>query len=265
MTDWLKRISTIISPQENLLLGNSAATAALSPAPLFSMHRENQDEKLEKPAEKQAMPIENHSEQVDMDENLKALKHLRDLPRGTHVDSRIAGIQNLLGDEQVFKTLKMLRWPQGTLCPRCHSSNVIRQEPPPAAEDQRHHYVCLHCKGEGDPSDFDDFTGLPIESIQALRQWILCWYLIGFCSIHQIAKVLGLSIETVIRMASLGSDISDYPKKHQAENQSKDLLEKQAKKAKEHAEHKRSEVDTQEDYTRSFSKSPTKPGPKSKL
>jgi len=145
------------------------------------------------------------------DENMKALKHLRELPRGTQVDSRIAGIQNLLREHEIFKTLQMLRWPQGVVCPRCHASNIVRRDPPPNATDQRYYYVCLNCKGEGDPSEFDDFTGLPIGSLHGLRRWVLCWYLLGFCSVHQIAKVLGVSVQEVFQMATIGSELTSLP------------------------------------------------------
>jgi len=194
------------------------------------------------------------------DDNIKALKHLRSLPRGTQVDSRIAAIHSLLGESEIFKTLKMLRWPQGVICPRCHSSNVVRRDPPEDAVDQRHFYVCLNCKGDGSPSDFDDFTGLPIGEMHALRQWILCWYLIGFCSVAQIAKVLGISIQEVMQIAQLGTELTTLPDESaalQAKQELRDRKLKEGKKA-------RMDVEQQEDYTRSASKAPLKPGYKSK-
>lgn len=197
---------------------------------------------------------------TEREDNLKALKKLRALPRGTQVESRIAAIENLLGQHEVFKTLNMLRWPQGVICPHCHSTNVVKREAPKNAPDARHHYVCLNCKEDGNPSDFDDFSGLPISSVHALRQWILCWYLIGFCSINQIAKVLGLSIAEVIEMAKHGSELTELPR---AEEQLKSKQE-YATKERKAREDARISAGLEEDK-RSFSKSPTKPGPKSKL
>ncbi|MFI4938351.1 MAG: transposase [Candidatus Berkiellales bacterium] len=196
------------------------------------------------------------------DEELKALKRLRELPRGTQVESRIGAIQSLLGEDQVFKTLKMLRWPEGPICPRCHSNNVIRKGPPPHSADSRHYYFCLNCRDDGNPSDFDDFTGLPIGSIQALRQWILCWYLIGFCSIAQIAKVLGISIQEAIQMATLGSELTQLSAKAEEAKTGKELLQRQKK---ERARVAGVMVERQEEDAKSFSKSPTRPGPKTKL
>ncbi|MGD9592597.1 MAG: transposase [Candidatus Berkiella sp.] len=194
------------------------------------------------------------------DDNIKALKHLRSLPRGTQVDSRIAAIKSLLGDGEIFKTLKMLRWPQGVICPRCHSSNVVRRDPPADAVDQRHFYVCLNCKGDGSPSDFDDFTGLPIGEMRALKQWILCWYLIGFCSVAQIAKVLGISVHEVMQIAQLGNELTQLPQDKATLQARQELEERKLKDSKK----QRERVDQQEDYTRSASKAPLKPGYKSK-
>ena len=188
-------------------------------------------------------------------DNLDALNRLRALPRGTQVDSRIAAIQALLGEKEVFKTLKALRSPQGVVCPRCGSKNVVRRDPPANSNDQRHFYECLNCKGEGDPSDFDDFTGLPIGTLHSLRQTILCWYLLGFCSIGQIAKVLGLSIQEIMQLATIGSEIAE-----KAESYSKYSMA--GEKNEKSASQKTTEYD--EDLTRSASKSPFKPGYKSK-
>lgn len=186
-------------------------------------------------------------------DNLEALNRLRALPRGTQVDSRIAAIQALLGEREIFKTLKSLRWPQDVLCPRCHSANVIRRDPPADAIDQRHHYECLNCKGDGSLSDFDDFTGLPIGSLHSLRQVILCWYLLGFCSLAQIAKVLGLSVHEIMQMAKIGSELVERASSHY-----------NAQKNKSDHSHTKESIEYDEELTRSASKSPFKPGYKSK-
>lgn len=284
MSDWLKRITSIISEQSETVptsdrdkrftpLQAQSDQQTLSRSLFTPPSRQDPTFSSRLPAAWVATPpttvIKLQDEEIkaktamEEDDNLKALKRLRDLPRGSQVDSRIAAINNLLGENEVFKTLKMLRWPQGVNCPRCHSSNVVRRDPPADAVDQRHFYVCLNCKGSGGQSDFDDFTGLPIESIHALRQWILCWYLIGFCSINQIAKVLGLSLAQVMQIASVGNDLPSLPDAD-AKLRSKELFTQKERKTKE-TKKARDIIETDEEYRRSVSRSPLKPGNKSKL
>ncbi len=291
MSDWFKKITDLISDSDNSVATpyeakeiNKTILTKLEGLPdaLFeSTHQRRRDPSYAKhdrrsvvrapsrQAHTETLPLppistdeENimSSETTHDDDNIKALKRLRELPRNTQVDSRIAAIHSLLGEGEIFKTLKMLRWPQGVICPRCHSSNVVRRDPPADAADQRHYYVCLNCKGDGSPSDFDDFTGLPIGEIRALRQWILCWYLIGFCSVAQIAKVLGISIQEVMQIATLGNELTELPD-NEAELQAK--VELKDKKSKENR-NKRARIDEQEEKTRSASLSPLKPGYKSK-
>lgn len=191
---------------------------------------------------------------MDKQDELDALDRLRALPRGTQVESRIAAIQALLGEKEIFKTLKKLRWPQGVICPRCRSTNVVRRDPPISAVDQRHYYECLSCKGDGSLSEFDDFTGLPLGSLHSLRQCILCWYLIGFCSVAQIAKALGLSLHEIMQMISIGSELQELP----------DPTMAPAVKVNSSRERANATTQYDEELTRSASKSPFKPGYKSK-
>lgn len=200
-------------------------------------------------------------------DNVSALKKLRELPRGmggANVDSRIAAIKNMLGEKEIFKTLQILRWPKGIVCPKCKSNNIVRRDPPPDSPDQRHYYVCLTCKGEGRASDFDDFTGLPVGSLHGLRQWIFCWYLIGFCSLSQISKVLGLSVADVSQIVQLGSQITEIAEGSEL----KDKMVSKARQAKEKNKSfyssRREVVNKQENDTRSESQNIYKPGPKSK-
>lgn len=202
------------------------------------------------------------------EENIKKLQALRLLPRGLNVDSRIAAIKDLLGEQEVFKTIQNLRWPEGIVCPRCHSTNIVLKKPPKGSTDKRGHYECLQCQKAGGNSIFDDLTGLPIEHaatqlINYLNQWILCWYLIGFCSITKIAQVLGLSLEQVMEIAKLGTHISELSEDAKARLEygffSKNYKEKNRLESK-----KKQEVTLRDElYTRSESKSPLKPGPKS--
>jgi transposase-like protein len=201
----------------------------------------------------------------ELEKNLKSLKHLRELPRGLQVDSRIAAIQALLKDNEMFRTLHSLRWPEGVVCPRCGSTHVVKRERPNDAEDQRWHFECLSCKGKGDESAFDDLTGLPFEeTIHAFRQWVLCWYLLGFCSISQISKILGISPELVMQLAQMSANITALPKKEDVlshtflQNSSKNRSQGFFKKQLEQTE-------KDELNTKSASLGRFKPGPKSKL
>jgi len=275
MADWFKRMTTMISSQEDntQLVKPTDGTHEFSS--LFSRHSlmkrinpvkpvppvKKSPPAVAIPSNKDDTPKEEEKVMKTPEDNLKALKRLRDLPRGTQVDSRIAAIEDLLGEKEIFITLKMLRWPQGVICPRCRSSNVIKLSPPVDAVDQRHYYECLNCKSSGKPSGFDDFTGLPIQSMHALRQWVLCWYLIGFCSVTQIAKVLGISLQQAIQIATYGNELAEFPEIDSEYSASGDYhSEKQ-----EHARHKRkAQIENQEERTRSKSKDPLKPGYKSK-
>jgi transposase-like protein len=198
------------------------------------------------------------------DSNISALSKLRELPRGTHVESRIAAIKNLLGDVEIFRTIKKLRWPLGVVCPKCHSPNVIAVDAPENAPDNRQYYECLDCQKDGDASGFDDLTGLPFgDTLHELREWVLCWYLIGFCSISQIARVLGLSMHEVIRMAEQGSKLSEANQKQLNELEKDYLASKKSAKKKSHAASKKEQTEKDELYTRSESRGKFKPGPKS--
>lgn len=200
------------------------------------------------------------------DGNVRALKKLREMPRGIgkDTDSRISAIKNMLGEKEIFKTLQMLRWPKGIVCPRCKSSKVVRRDPPPDVPDQRHYYECLNCKGEGRASDFDDFTGLPIGSLHGLRQWILCWYLLGFCSLSQISKALGLGIAEISQIIAMGSQITELAEgtELRKEVEAKDFQRKERKRS--FFENRKESIFKQEEDTRSESKNIFKPGPKSK-
>lgn len=194
----------------------------------------------------------------ELDSNMKALARLRELPRGTQIDSRIAAIQGILGEKEVFRTLHNLRWPEGVVCPRCRSGNIVRRDPPPDAPDARYYYECLNCKGAGNPSGFDGLTGLQVENaVHALRQWILCWYLLGFCSAAQIAKVLGLSLADVAELASLGANLVELPESS--------LLSYRQSQARTATENRKAQADSDELRAKSSSLGKYKPGPKSKL
>lgn len=201
-------------------------------------------------------------------ENIDKLNALRSLPRGTNVDSRIAAIKDLLGEAEVFKTIQNLRWPSGIICPRCHSTNIVRKDPPSTSSDQRGYYECLQCQGRGDSSFFDDLTGLPIHEAEShilgqVSNWILCWYLLGFCSLSKISEVLGLTLMQVIEMAELGTYMSEISKEKKQSLELGFFSKGYKEKARLDNEKKQAQVLKDELDTRSESKNPFKPGPKS--
>lgn len=187
--------------------------------------------------------------------NLKVLKRLKELPKGTSTENRVAAIQSLLREKEIFQTIKALRWPKGVVCPKCGSTNVVQRDPPKDSKDKRQYYVCLDCeKEDSSGGNFDDFTGLPISTLYALRQWILCWYLIGVCPLSHIARVLGLSVEEVTKIALSISELTVLPKTPELSKTVSHHYRSWARNA----------TDEQEERTRSESKTPLKPGPKSK-
>lgn len=198
----------------------------------------------------------------NLEKNLKSLKHLRELPRGTHVDSRIAAIQSLLKDKEIFRTIHNLRWPEGVVCPTCGSTHIVRREPPQDSEDQRWYFECLSCKGQGRHSNFDDLTGLPFADTSSLSQWVLCWYLLGFCSIAQISKVLGIAPDLVMQLAQMGANITVLPKKEDVLSHT--FLHSSKKKSEGFFKKQLEQTEKDELLTRSESVGKFKPGPKSK-
>lgn len=204
------------------------------------------------------------NQNIDVNDNeIKALKKLRALPRGSNVETRIAAIKDLLGDKEAFSTLRYLRWPKGIHCPFCKGTNIVHFIPDPSPqEDQnlKRHYKCLDCEKRGEGGIFDDFTGLPISSIRTLKQWMLCWYLLGFCSIIQIAQILGLSIDQVRKIAEMAGRLHETKE----QNLDADFNLTFKKKQQSTLSQFRKTTEYQEDLTKSASKGIFKPGPKSK-
>lgn len=130
-------------------------------------------------------------------------------------------INDLLDGQQIFSNLRRLRWPKEIICPKCHSTNVVRIDSPKDSTDDRAHYECLDCKEEGNPSEFDDLTGLPEGQGEFdVSQWLLCWHLVGIFSYSEVAALLGLSLAEVYQMVALGSHLSEAPKEKLLRTQS---------------------------------------------
>lgn len=210
------------------------------------------------------MATQHTARDPELEANLRTLKQLREQSPSTPVDARIAAIQDLLGEKEIFRTLHSLRWPEGVVCPRCGSSHIVRRDPPPESHDSRWFYECLNCKGQNKTSIFDDLTGLPIDqTITALKQWILCWYLLSFCSVTQIAKVLGITAELALQLASLGAQITSLPEQENVLTRSF-LFQSHKSKSERFTKTQKEQTATDELLTRSESRGLFKPGPKSK-
>ena len=110
----------------------------------------------------------------------------------------IIKIQNLISDEHCYKSVRDLRWPDGTKCPHCDSSDTIKR-----GHDEvsifRQKYECKHCSKR-----FDDLTGTVFSGHhQPLKVWILCLYFMGLnLSNCQISKELDLNESDVHQMTT---------------------------------------------------------------
>jgi transposase-like protein len=98
-------------------------------------------------------------------------------------------LKNLLDDRKCYETIRAMRWPAGTKCPKC-GSGEIKKRGFHSRHSYRQRYVCHGCEQQ-----FDDLTGTIFEGHhQPLRTWILCLYLMGLnLSNVQIAQELDLS------------------------------------------------------------------------
>ena len=105
-------------------------------------------------------------------------------------------IKNLIDDEKCYETVRQIRWPQGTQCAHCGSSQVAKR----GRDDTqkfRQRYHCNLCN-----KDFDDLTNTIFAGHhQPLKTWILCLYFMGLnLSNQQIAKELDLNKDDVQAM-----------------------------------------------------------------
>jgi len=99
-------------------------------------------------------------------------------------------IQNLISDEQCYKTVRELRWSDGKItCPHCNSLTITRK----GKDDRNFNKQRYECKACG--KRFDDLTNTPFSSHhKPLKIWILFLYFMGLnLSTSQIAKELDLN------------------------------------------------------------------------
>ena len=107
-------------------------------------------------------------------------------------------LKHLIDDRKCYEVVRELRWPDGTHCPKCGSSEV-KKRGFHSRQAYRQRYVCHACQQQ-----FDDLTGTIFEGHhQPLQVWVLCLYLMGLnLSNEQIAQELDLDPGDAQRMAS---------------------------------------------------------------
>ncbi len=98
-------------------------------------------------------------------------------------------IKNLIDDEECYKQVRQLRWPNNITCPHCESEKIIKR----GKDDTqifRQRYECHYCHKR-----FDDLTDTIFAGHhQPLKIWILCLYFMGLnLSNRQISFELDLN------------------------------------------------------------------------
>lgn len=105
-------------------------------------------------------------------------------------------ITDVMSEEECYKKLREMRWPNGVVCPYCHSKDC---EETGAASRKKPtlRYRCHACA-----RNFNDLTKTIFRSSHVnLKNWVCCLYLMGLnISNAQIAKELDVSERTVSDM-----------------------------------------------------------------
>ncbi len=120
--------------------------------------------------------------------------------QGCRVATKVIGleIKNLIDDEECYKQIRNLRWPENISCPHCQSEDIIKRGKDDT-EPFRQRYECHGCHKR-----FDDLTDTIFAGHhQSLKIWVLCLYFMGLnLSNRQIASELDLNKDDVQRMTS---------------------------------------------------------------
>ena len=120
-------------------------------------------------------------------------------------------IKNLIDDEECYRQVRQLRWPNKITCPHCESEHIIKRGKDDT-ERFRQRYECRQCHKR-----FDDLTNTIFAGHhQPLKIWILCLYFMGLnLSNRQIAYELDLNKDDAQNMVSqLRSGIVKKTKNH---------------------------------------------------
>ena len=102
-------------------------------------------------------------------------------------------ITDVMSEDECYKKLRELRWPDGVVCPHCHSKDC--EETGRASKKKAN--LRYHCGSCG--KNFNDLTKTIFRSSHVnLKNWMCCLYLMGLnVSNSQISKELDLSERTV--------------------------------------------------------------------
>ena len=106
-------------------------------------------------------------------------------------------IKQLISQEECYKAIRELRWPEGVECIECGSKNVKRNGHVPEKK------ACQRGQCKECSRYFDDLTGTVFSSRrQPVEAWALCMYFMGLnLSSRQIAQELDLNISDVHEMS----------------------------------------------------------------
>lgn len=107
-------------------------------------------------------------------------------------------ILSILNDKKCYEEVRMLRWPNGILCPHCGSSETVKNGHH-ETNHYRQRYLCKDCEKR-----FDDLTNTVFEGHhQQLKVWIIVLYFMGLnLSNKQIAHEVDLCVSDVQRMTA---------------------------------------------------------------
>jgi transposase-like protein len=110
----------------------------------------------------------------------------------------MVNIQALIDDAKRSETVRVMRWPDGVLCPECGSAEVTRDGYDDTQPERRRD----RCHGRRER--FDDLTGTILAGHhQPLRVWVSCLDVMGLnLSDEQIARELGIDPDDAQAMAS---------------------------------------------------------------
>jgi transposase-like protein len=108
-------------------------------------------------------------------------------------------LHKLLDVAQCYSLLRSVRWPEGTVCPACLATDIVKNGKDP---HQIHcqHYKCKSCK-----TYFDDLTDTVFSgSHQGIHQWITVLYMMNLnTSMAQIADELDITEMTAQNMCAI--------------------------------------------------------------
>ena len=105
----------------------------------------------------------------------------------------VFNITDVMSEEECYKKLRELRWPERVLCPYCDSKDC--EETGRASKKKANlRYRCHGCE-----KNFNDLTKTIFRSSHVnLKKWMCCLYLMGLnVSNTQIAQELDISERTV--------------------------------------------------------------------